>query len=191
MNPPQQIWLVRHGETAWSLSGQHTGREDLDLLPEAAPKLRALKPHLKKHSFASVLSSPLRRAQQTARLVGFDQFELDANLMEWDYGSYNGKTKMDIYKTTPGWKIWKDGVPEGETLAQVAERARKVIARAQAVKGDVALVSHGHLLRVLGACWLDLHPENAEHFALFTGSICVLTHEDGYSVFSQWNWQPD
>ncbi len=190
MNPQQQIWLVRHGETAWSLSGQHTGREDLDLLPEAAPKLRVLQPHIQNHPFACVLSSPLRRAQQTARLIGFEQFELDDNLMEWDYGSYNGKTRAEIYKTVPDWRIWRDGVPQGETLVEVAKRARRVIARAKAVNGDVALVSHAHLLRVLGACWLGLPPENAEHFTLSTGSISVLTHEDSYPVFSQWNWQP-
>lgn len=186
----QQIWLIRHGETAWSLSGQHTGREDLDLLPQAEPPLRALAPHVQAQSFAKVFVSPLRRAQQTARLVGFNSFELEENLMEWDYGAYNGKTKSDIFKTAPGWKIWRDGVPGGETIQQVADRARKVLARAQAVKGDVALVSHGHLLRILGCCWLGQPPEQAEHYALSTASICVLTHEDGEAVLGKWNWQP-
>ena len=190
MNPIQQIWLIRHGETAWSLTGQHTGRTDLPLLPDAAPKLVALKPHLR-HPFALVLSSPLQRARQTAKLVGFDAFELDDHLMEWNYGAYDGKTKDDIQALSPGWTIWKNGVPGGETLEDVARRARQVIARAKAAHGDVALVAHGHILRVLAACWLEIPPANAEHFALSTASICVLTHENEYPVLAQWNWQPD
>ena len=190
MNPSQTIWLVRHGETAWSLSGQHTGRTDLPLLPQSAPALKALRPHLQ-HPFALVLSSPLKRAQETARLVGFESFELDNNLMEWNYGDYDGKTKEDIKKLVPGWSIWAQGVPHGETLEEVAGRARQVIQRAQALSGDVALVGHGHILRILAACWLGIPPANAEHLALSTGSISVLAFEDDYPVLARWNWQPD
>lgn len=190
MNAPQQIWLIRHGETAWSRSGQHTGRTDLPLLPEAEPKLKALRPHLQ-HPFALVLSSPLQRAQQTAALVGFNSFELDDHLMEWNYGDFDGKTKDEIQKLIPGWSIWTHGVRHGETLDEVAARARQVIEHARAVSGDVALVAHGHILRVLAACWLEIPPANGEHLALSTASISVLSHEDKYPVLARWNWQPD
>jgi broad specificity phosphatase PhoE len=189
MNESQQIWLIRHGETAWSLSGQHTGRTDLPLLPDAAPKLKALQPHLK-HPFGLVISSPLLRARQTAALVGFESFELDDNLMEWNYGDYDGKTKDDIKKLVPHWSIWSQGVPRGETLEQVAERARKVLDRARSVSGDVALIAHGHILRILAVCWLEIPPANAEHFALSTASISILAYEDHLPVLAQWNWQP-
>lgn len=185
----KQIWLIRHGETAWSRTGQHTGRTDIPLLPESEAPLKALTPHLK-HPFALVLSSPLQRAKQTATLVGFDSFELEDNLMEWNYGDYDGKTKEDIHKLVPGWSIWANGVPHGETLEQVAERARSVIARAKAVTGDVALIAHGHILRILAACWLEIPPTNAEHLALSTGSVSVLAYEDGFPVLAQWNWRP-
>ena len=190
MNPSQQIWLIRHGETAWSRSGQHTGRTDLPLLPEAEPELEALRPHLK-HAFSLVLSSPLQRARQTATILGFGSFELDDNLMEWNYGAYEGKTRDEIQKLVPGWSIWTHGAPKGETLEEVARRARKVIERARAASGDVALVSHAHFLRVLAACWLGLPPVNAEHFALSAGSISVLGYENESPVLARWNWLPD
>ena len=190
MNPSQQIWLIRHGETAWSKTGQHTGRTDLPLLPQAEAALKVLAPHVQKHSFALVLSSPLQRATQTASLVGFKSFEKDDDLMEWDYGAYDGLTKDDIRKSVPGWSIWVDGVPKGETLEQVATRARRVIARAQAASGDVALIAHAHLLRILAACWLQISPTNAEHFALSPGSISILAYENDYAVLAQWNWRP-
>ena len=191
MNRSQQIWLIRHGETAWSRTGQHTGRTDIPLLPEAEPVVKALAPHIQKHSFSLVLSSPLKRASQTATLVGFKSLELDDNLMEWNYGAYDGKTKDDIQKLVPGWSIWADGVRQGETLEEVAGRARKVIERAQKASGDVALVAHGHILRILAACWLEISPTNAEHFALSTASISVLAYENEFPVLAQWNWQPD
>ena len=190
MNRFQQIWLIRHGETAWSRTGQHTGRTDLPLLPEAAPELKALRPHLK-HAFALVLSSPLQRARQSAALVGFDSVEMDDNLMEWNYGDFDGKTRAEIQKLIPGWSIWTHGARHGETLEEVARRAHQVIERARAASGDVALVSHGHILRVLAACWLGLPPVNAEHFALSTGSISVLGYENEFPVLTQWNWLPD
>jgi len=111
--------------------------------------------------------------------------------MEWNYGAYDGKTKDDIQKLVPGWSIWTDGVPGGETLEDVARRARKVIERARAASGDAALVAHGHILRILAACWLEIPPVNAEHFALSTGSISVLAYENELPVLAQWNWQPD
>jgi broad specificity phosphatase PhoE len=190
MNPSKQIWLIRHGETAWSVSGQHTGRTDLPLLPEAMPKLRALKPHLK-HPFVQVICSPLLRARQTAKILGFDNPELDDNLMEWNYGDYDGKTKDDIQKLVPRWSIWKEGVPGGETLEQVAQRARKVIERAQSLNGDVALIAHGHILRILATCWLGVPPLEAEYFALAAGAVSILGYENEIPVLAQWNWLPD
>lgn len=188
---PQQIWLIRHGETAWSQSGQHTGRTDIPLLPEAHAPLIALKPHLKGHSFALVLSSPLQRAYQTAQLVGLTTAQPDPNLMEWDYGRYEGKTKDEIRNEVPNWNLWVNGVAEGETLDAVAARARAVLKRARAAGGDVAFVAHGHILRIIAACWLELPPVNAEHFALSTGSISILSYENDLPVLSQWNWRPD
>jgi len=191
MNPLQQLWLIRHGQTAWSKSGQHTGRTDIPLLPESEPVLKALVPHIQQHRFELVLSSPLRRAIQTATLVGFKSFERDDNLMEWNYGLYDGKTKDDIQMIVPGWSIWTHGVPQGETLEEVAARARHVIERAQTVSGDVALIAHGHLLRILASCWLGVDPSHAEHLALSPGSVSILGYENDYPVLTQWNWRPD
>ncbi len=187
----QVIWLIRHGETAWSRSGQHTGWSDIPLLPESAAALVKLKPHLENEPFALVLSSPLQRAKHTAELVGFKTIELDDNLREWNYGSYDGKTKSEIQKEHPGWTIWKDGVVGGETLSQVASRAKKVIERAKSAPGDVALVAHAHLLRILTTCWLEIDPVNAEHLLLSPGSISKLGTDDGYPVIREWNWLPD
>jgi len=187
----QHIWLIRHGETAWSRTGQHTGWTDIPLLPEAESKLTALRPHLAGHSFSLVLSSPLQRAQQTTRLLGFEKFELDDNLKEWNYGDYEGQTKDQIRVKIPHWNLWSDGVPGGETLAQVAARAQNVLRRARAMEGNVAFVAHGHILRIIAACWTELPPVNAEHFALSTGTISILGYENDLPVIAQWNWQPD
>jgi len=187
----QKIWLIRHGETAWSRTGQHTGRSDIPLLPESEAVLKRLRPHLKGQSFALILSSPLQRARQTAEFVGFTSPEYDDNLMEWNYGAYDGKTKDDIRKVIPDGSSWTHGVEGGETLAQVAQRAQKVLERARAASGDVALVAHGHILRILAACWLQIPPVNAEHFALSTASISILAYENDLPVLAQWNWQPD
>lgn len=187
---PRQIWLIRHSETAWSQTGQHTGRTDIPLLPEAEPKLKALRPYLR-HPFALVLCSPLQRARQTATWAGLDSFQLDDNLMEWNYGDFEGKTRDEIQKLIPGWSIWTHGARHGESLEEMAGRARKVIERALGAAGDVALVGHGHILRVLAACWLEISPANAEHLALSTTSISVLAYEDKFPVLARWNWQPD
>jgi broad specificity phosphatase PhoE len=190
MNPSQQIWLVRHGETAWSLTGQHTGRNDLPLLPEADTKLQMLRPHLK-HPFALVLSSPLQRARQTAAILGFPSVETDDRLMEWDYGHYEGKTLAQIRQSAPRWSLWTDGCPGGETLQEVVGRVNSVIQRAQSVSGDVLLIAHGHLLRVLAACWLGGPPSYGEHLALSTSSACILTYDDIFPVLARWNWRPE
>lgn len=188
MAEKHQIWLFRHGETEWSKSGQHTGRTDIPLTDAGRERAQALRTHLAGRQFALVLSSPLIRAVDTCRLAGYgDQMQLTDDLLEWNYGDYEGRRTVDIQKERPGWLLWKDGVPDGETAAQVAARARDVIARAVAADGDVAMFSHGHMLRVLGATWLDLAPEAGQMFALGTAATCVLGHEHDYRVIQVWN----
>jgi len=189
MNTTQQIWLIRHGETAWSKSGQHTGRTDIPLLPEAEPRLRALVPHLK-HPFALILCSALQRAHRTAILAELSPIVLEPNLMERDYGDCEGQTIDQIRAQKPGWNIWANGVQGGESLEEVAARTRLVLDRVRAANGDVALVAHGHVLRILASCWLEIPPVNAEHFALSTGSISILGYENDFPVLTRWNWQP-
>jgi broad specificity phosphatase PhoE len=189
MAPPKhKVWLFRHGETEWSKSGQHTGRTDLPLNDEGRERAEALGRHLAGRPFALVLSSPLSRALDTCRLAGYgDQVQLTDDLLEWDYGAYEGRRTVDIRRERPGWLLWKDGVPGGETAEQVGARARRVIERAAAADGDVALFSHGHILRVLGACWLGLPPVSGQLFALGTAAQSVLGYEHDYRVIDVWN----
>jgi broad specificity phosphatase PhoE len=183
-----QIWLFRHGETEWSRSGQHTGRTDLPLIDEGRQRAEALGRHLAGRPFALVLSSPLVRALDTCRLAGYgDQVQVTDNLREWDYGAYEGRRTVDIRKERPGWLLWKDGVPGGETAEQVGARAEAVLARAVAADGDVALFSHGHMLRVVGACWLGLGPVGGQLLALGTAALCRLGYEHDYRVIQVWN----
>jgi broad specificity phosphatase PhoE len=183
-----QVWLFRHGETEWSLTGQHTGRTDLPLTEKGKERARALGRHLAGKKFALVLSSPLVRALDTCKLAGYgDQVQLTDDLLEWNYGAYEGRRTVDIRKERPGWLLWQDGVPGGETAEQVGARARKVIERAAAAGGDVALFSHGHILRVLGASWLGLPPASGQLFALGTAAQSVLGYEHDYRVIDVWN----
>jgi probable phosphoglycerate mutase len=182
----QQVWLVRHGETEWSLSGQHTGHTDIPLTSAGEQRAKALAPALADHAFALVLSSPLQRARRTAELAGFTP-ELSDDLREWDYGDYEGRTTDDIRVERPGWSIWTDGCPNGETAADVGTRAGRVIKRVHDIDGDVALFAHGHLLRVLGAGWIGLQAEAGQHLALSTGAICVLGYERETPVLVSWN----
>jgi len=183
--------LIRHGETAWSLSGAHTGNTDLPLTPEGEAKARALGSKLAGHRFALVLTSPMQRARRTCELAGLDsQAEIEPNLREWDYGKDEGLTTHDIHRDRPDWSLFRDGVPGGETIDQVAVRAEAVIhraARALEAGGDIALFAHGHILRVLAARWLALPPADARLFALGTASISTLGHEHEYRVIVQWN----
>jgi broad specificity phosphatase PhoE len=186
--PKHKIWLFRHGETEWSKSGQHTGRTDLPLNDEGRERAEALGRRLAGRPFALVLSSPLSRALDTCRLAGYgDQVQLTEDLLEWDYGAYEGRRTVDIRKERPGWLLWKDGVPGGETAEQVGARARRVIERADTADGDVALFAHGHILRVLGACWLDLPPASGQLLALGTAATCRLGYEHDYRVIDVWN----
>jgi probable phosphoglycerate mutase len=183
-----ELWLIRHGETEWSLSGAHTGRTDLPLTSAGREKAAALKRRLDGRKFALVLTSPLQRARETCQLAGYDDAaQIEPNLCEWDYGDYEGRTSEQIRSEVPSWSVWTHAVPNGETIDQVAARARATIERASKAKGDVALFAHGHILRVLAACWLDLPPACGRLFALATASVSVLGYERDTRVITRWN----
>ena len=183
-----QIWLVRHGETEWSLTGRHTGRTDIPLTAAGRHQAEVLGRHLAGHAFALVLTSPLVRARETSRLAGYGEVaEPTHELLEWDYGIYEGRTTEDIRKAEPGWSIWTSPVPQGESVEQVGERARRVIDRAATASGDMALFAHAHVLRILAACWLELPPDRGRHFSLDTTTIGVLARSDGIPAVRRWN----
>ena len=187
----REIWLIRHGETAWSRSGAHTGRTDLPLTAAGRDNAAAIGRWLKGRAFALVLTSPMERARDTCRLAGYgDAAQVDSNLCEWDYGDYEGRTTSDIQMERPGWSLWRDGVPNGETIAQVAARAEAVLGKALAADGDTALFAHGHILRILTACWLQLDPRCGSLFALSTASVSTLGYERETRVISCWNLLP-
>ena len=187
-NPRKEIWLLRHSTTEWSKNGRHTGRTDIPLLPEGEEIARKMRPVVEAHEFALCLSSPLQRSRRTAELVGLgDRIEIDPDLAEWDYGDYEGITTNTIRETVPGWTIWNGSCPGGETGAQVTARCERVIERALAAPGDVALVAHGHLLRVLAATWLGLEADAGRFFKLDTGTWCVLGFEHEYRTIERWN----
>ncbi len=183
-----ELWLVRHGETEWSLNGRHTGRTDIPLTPRGEQQAVLLGRRLMKKTFALVLSSPLRRAWETCRLSGHGPEAIpDDDLMEWNYGAYEGRTSADIRKEVPDWTIWSNGVPRGETADQVGERADRVIARSLAAGGDVALYGHGHILRVLAARWLGMAATAGRSFGLDTACLCKLGYERETQVIRAWN----
>lgn len=182
-----EIWLIRHGETEWSLSGAHTSRTDLPLTPEGERCARALGQSLGGQNFALILSSPMRRALDTAHLAGYTP-EVTDDLREWDYGEYEGRTTLDIQTNAPGWSIWTGNPPGGETAAQVAARVDRVVARAAAVEGDAAVFGHAHTLRVLAARWLGMEPQGGRFFILSTGSVSVLGYERDARVIRGWNY---
>jgi broad specificity phosphatase PhoE len=182
------VMLVRHGETEWSRSGQHTSRTDVPLLDDGVHVAEALGRRLADRSFALLLASPMARARETARLAGLgDELEITEELHELGYGDYEGRTTADIRIERPGWDLWLHGAPGGEPLASAAARADRVIARAEAAGGDVALFAHGHILRIIGARWLRLPPEAAAGLALSTASLCILGHERERRVIWLWN----
>jgi probable phosphoglycerate mutase len=183
-----RIFLVRHGATEWSVSGQHTGRTDIPLTDAGRRQAERLGARLAREQFALVLVSPLSRARETARLAGFgDVAQVDSDLVEWDYGDYDGLTAVEIRRERPGWTPWHGGFPGGETLEQVAARADRVLARVRAVEGDVALFAHGHILRVIAARWLEQPPQQAARYCLSTASVSVLGWERETSVIERWN----
>ncbi len=179
--------LVRHGDTEWSRCGRHTGRTDVPLVPEGREQARRLAGLLAPWSFALVLSSPLSRALETAALAGYPDPEIIDELSEWDYGEYEGRTSAEICRERPGWTLWSEGVPGGETASAVGARADRVIERAQAVEGDTLCFAHGHVLRVLAARWVGLPPIGGRFLALGTASLSVLGWERGARVLALWN----
>lgn len=188
MGAQREIWLIRHGETEWSLSGAHTSRTDLPLTPHGIELARAIGARLRGHQFGLVLTSPLQRARQTCDAAGFgDVAFADPNLTELDYGEYEGRTTPDIQAERPGWSLWRDGTPGGETFAHAASRAEQVITRALEANGNVALFAHGHILRILAACWLGLAPQSGQYFALATATLSTLGFERSTRVITRWN----
>src|SRR5262245_17247124 len=183
-----QIWLVRHGDTAWSQSGQHTGRTDIPLTESGRHQAEALGRHLAGRPFALVLTSPLSRARDTCRLSGYgDAAQVTDDLLEWNYGIYEGRTTAEIGAVEPGWSVWTASIRDGGTVEQVGERTRRVIDRAAAAPGEVALFAHAHVLRILAACWLGLPPRDGRLLALGTAAISVLGYEHATRVISVWN----
>ncbi len=186
------VWIVRHGETEWSRTGRHTGRTDVPLTARGEREAAALRTSLQGRRFALVLSSPLRRAWDTCRLAGYgDVARATEDLVEWDYGAYEGRTTAEIRVEVPGWSIWTGAVPGGESAEDVARRAERVIERAAAAGGDVALFAHGHVLRILAARWLGLSAREGRLFSLGTASVGVLGHEDASRVIRTWNALPE
>jgi probable phosphoglycerate mutase len=185
-NDPGELWLVRHGSTEWSVNGRHTGRTNLPLTADGEAAATALQPVLRSRPFALVLSSPLQRARHTAELAGCKP-ELDDDLREWDYGDYEGRTTVDIRKERPGWSIWTDGTPGGECADDVAARADRVIARARAASGDSVVFAHGHLLRVLGARWVESPATAGAHLLLSTAAVCILGYDRETPALARWN----
>jgi broad specificity phosphatase PhoE len=172
------IYLARHGETAWSLSGQHTGRTDLPLTEGGESNARALGVRLRGLVFAKIFTSPSQRAVRTCELAGFaDAGEPDPDLAEWDYGQYEGRRTAEILAERPGWQLFRDGSPGGEAPAEIGVRADRVVSRLRAVHGDVLVFSSAHILRVLAARWLGLEPAGGRYLLLGTGSLSVLGYE--------------
>lgn len=184
---PQRIVLARHGETEWSKSGQHTGRTDIPLTEAGRRAAAALGEILQGLSFDLVLSSPLSRARDTCTLAGFgDAMQTDPDLLEWDYGIYEGRSTLDIRKENPAWSVWLSPIEGGESLEAVYARAQRVIQKISAA-GDVALFAHGHFLRILAAAWMGLPPITGRYLALDTSTVSVLGYERQTRVIRQWN----
>ncbi len=184
----QKVYALRHGETEWSLNGQHTGLTDLPLTEKGRQNAKRLKPWLSERKFAKVFTSPLQRAKQTCELSGVgQQAESDPDLVEWDYGDYEGLTTPEIYQKCPNWSVFTHGCPGGETPQQVRDRVERVITKIRATKGDVVIFAHGHLLRVLTVRWLNMPVENGNHFDLDTATVNVLGYYHSSPAIQVWN----
>ena len=184
------VYLVRHGETAWSITGQHTGRTDLALTTRGEEQARGVGPRLKDLRFDHVLSSPLRRALRTCELAGFaSSATLDADLLEWDYGDYEGRTLAEIHRERPDWELFRDGCPGGESVLQITERVDRVVSRLRMLKGNVLIFSSGHVLRTLAARWIEGPAALGRRLVLDPACVCVLgyDHNGLDSVIRLWN----
>jgi broad specificity phosphatase PhoE len=187
----ENVVLVRHGETEWSRDGRHTGRTDIALTAQGRRQAEALRAPLHAWQFALVLTSPLQRALETCRLAGYGTNALvRPDLMEWDYGQFEGRTSREIVAENPGWSLWRDGGPDGETPADVGRRVDRVIGEVRQTAGDVLIFAHGHVLRVLTARWLGERPEGGRHYALQTATLSVLGYEHDDPVILRWNLPP-
>jgi broad specificity phosphatase PhoE len=186
--PNVNVFAIRHGETAWSLNGQHTGKTDIPLTDNGRRLAARMRPVLAANPFGLVLCSPMRRARETCELAGLgDRAVIDSDLAEWSYGKYEGLTPQQIDEVAPGWLIFRDGCPGGEAPEQVSARVDRVIARSRAVAGDTALFAHGHLLRVFSARWIGLPARGGQHFLLNTGTLCVLGYYHEIPAVRIWN----
>jgi probable phosphoglycerate mutase len=183
-----ELLLARHGETEWSLNGRHTGTTDLPLTENGRRRARNLASRLEGRSFALVLTSPLQRAVETCRLAGLgDEAQVRDDLHEWDYGEYEGLTTQQIHERDPAWSLWRDGCPNGEKAPDVGSRADRVLAEARDADSDAICFGHGHMLRVVGARWVGLPPQDGGLLALGTGALCVLGYEHDVPVIVRWN----
>ncbi|HSC44018.1 MAG TPA: histidine phosphatase family protein [Candidatus Binatia bacterium] len=187
-NPEQKVYLLRHGETEWSLNGRHTGVTDIPLTENGRKLARQLQPILAREKFVMVLTSPLQRARDTCELAGLGTLaSVDRDLMEWNYGEYEGLTTEQIRQTRPDWSVFRDGCPGGESPLQVSVRADRIVSRVRAMDGNVALFSHGHILRVLAARWINLSASYGENFLLDTATLNVLGYYRESPAFKIWN----
>jgi broad specificity phosphatase PhoE len=185
---PPELVLVRHGETEWTLAGKHTGRTDIPLTERGREQARPVGAALRGRRFALVLTSPLQRAAETCRLAGFGDTAVSREeLMEWDYGAYEGRTTAEIRVERPGWTLWRDGVPEGESATEIGDRLDRVIAEIRAAADNALVFGHGHALRVLTARWLGLEPDAGRLFALDPATISVVGYERETPVIRVWN----
>jgi probable phosphoglycerate mutase len=186
-----RVFLVRHGETAWSITGQHTGRTDIALTTHGEEEARALEPRLREIPFALILCSPLQRARKTCELAGIGaDAQSEPDLMEWNYGDYEGLRTTEIQRNRSGWNVWRDGCPHGESPADISDRADQLLSRLRSVSGNVALFSHGQFGAALAARWIGLAIGEGQHFALGPASLSILQYEDGHRtipVISLWN----
>jgi probable phosphoglycerate mutase len=184
----QQIFLIRHGETAWSLSGQHTGRTDIPLTENGRKMAGMLAPVLAAENFELVMASPLQRARETCALAGLDAHaSIDPDLIEWNYGGYEGLTTSQIHAQAPDWLLFRDGCPGGETPDQIGARVDRLIAKVRAARGHVALFAHGHLFRVFAARWLDLPVQEGCRFMLHPATLSILSYYRGIPAVKRWN----
>jgi probable phosphoglycerate mutase len=185
--PRPCVVIVRHGETEWSRAWRHTGRTDVPLTADGRARAESLRRRLAGHQFALVLTSPMQRARVTAELAGFPHADVSEDLLEWDYGDDEGRTTAEIREERPGWLIWADGPKNGETVDQVAERAYRVIQRVLHARGDTLIFAHGHVLRILAACWIDAPPQLAQRLLLATAAPSTLGWEHDYRVIERWS----